>query len=266
MELCIGYLYIIIITFSWKTCKVQGNTDHSLVKPLDIVKRYLRWNNNGYIVPSEGSSYEVMYLQPHPANVAVKSDGNYLAFTLYMRNGREEAQNTGVFHFIDADIAKEKRSHCTRKAMHEGAYYHFYGKCPENEQRIVASGYCYQGPSGRGLIYNSMTFNSAAMSYVDGRYYLNKDRTVHPYEENLIKVCFNNWKDSGFQVHSWKCSTKDVPFASGLTSDFGKRSKRASTVCNDCECIPGNGSSGVKYVDVMIVFMSLLSVQIKMHQ
>ncbi|XP_060579283.1 uncharacterized protein LOC132736203 [Ruditapes philippinarum] len=253
-----------------KRFQVQGDTNHGLEKlhekPLDIEKRYLRWNNNGYLVPSQGSSYEVVYLQSHPANVAVKSGVNYMAFTLYMRNGRVVAPNTGIFHFIDSDIAVENIHHCTRKTMHAGAYYHFYGKCPEEEQMIVASGYCYQGSNGRGLVYNSITFNSVAMTYADGRYYLNnEDRTVHPYEQNLIKVCFNKWKDSGFQVNSWTCSTRNIPFASGLTSDFGKRSKRASTSCNNCECIPVNGSSRMEYFGVLIVFTCWLGVKIMMH-
>jgi hypothetical protein len=224
------------------------------------VKRYIRWNENGFIVSSAGSSYEIKYLQPHVRNVAVESDGDYLAFTLYMRNGREEAPNTGIFHFIDSYIADKKRTYCDRKTRHAGAYFHFYGKCPEEEQMIVASGYCYQGSNGRDLVFNSITFNSASMKYTDGRYYLNNDRTVHPYEQNLIKVCFNNWKDSGFKVNSWNCSTKNVPLASRLTSDFGKRSKRASTACNNCECTPVK-----KCFEVKVILILLCLLQMKMY-
>lgn len=223
---------------------------------VDIVKRMLRWNANKYIVSDKNlnANMKIDYLQPHARNVPVMEDRNYMAFTLYKRNGKQEVSNTGVFHFINSSLAEQNRRRCIRNTMHEGAYYYFYGKRPQDDSNIVASGYCYQGTSRRGLVYNSLTFNNAQMTYVDGQYYLRgNDRVVNAIEQSLIKSCYNSWKNSGFQVSSWKWSTAGIPVS---PQPINTRSKRSDGVCDTCDCSNTSGSQSFqRYLQPNVFFL-----------
>lgn len=119
------------------------------------------------------------------------------------------------------------------KTMHEGAYHYFYDRCPQSDEKIVASGYCYRGSQELGLVYNSYTFNSVRMAYLDGSYYLDYSNQVNTIEQALIQRCFNSWKDRGFPVKDWRCSTSDFPARVKRTLNL--RVKR-SLECTDCEC------------------------------
>ena len=225
----------------------------------EIVKRQLRWNRNKYIVSdkSSGANLRIDYLQPHSKNVPVLDNRDYMAFTLYTRNGAAEVANTGVFHFIGSDIAGQHRTRCSRPTMHAGAYHYFYNTCPENENNIVASGYCYQGLNGRGLVYNSYTFNSGGMTYLDGQYYLDGNRVVNAYEQNLIRHCFNSWKNGGFKVTSWRCPTVGIPLAGRLIGDSGSPGSKSSTgQCDECECLDVGGSPRVLQSNVIVLMAS----------
>ena len=222
-----------------------------------IVKRHLRWNANKYIVSriSHWNNIQIDYLQPHSRSVGVsETSAVYMAFTLYMRKGRWIIPNTGVFHVIDLDTAAKFRSKCTPSTNHSGAYYHFYGTCPSADAFIVASGWCYGGASG--LVYNSYTFNSAPATYMNGQYYLNTDRTVNSYEIPLISYCYNAWKNSGFPVKSWKCSTSNIPVTGG------RRSKRSFGDCNSCDCLTSKAPlpfRGRVRDSVHVVFVCVIS-------
>lgn len=230
---------------------------------MDIVKRHLRWNANKDIVSSISArnNLKIDYLQPHSGSVGVSdTSAIYMAFTLYKRNGAWIVQNTGVFHFIDLNTAASFRSKCSPSTNHAGAYYHFYGTCPTGDTGIVASGWCYGG--SRGLVYNSNTFNSAGATYMDGQYYLNTDRVVNSLEITLLSNCYNSWKNSGFLVNSWRCSTSSIPVSAGLTGGFGgQRSKRSTDECNNCDCLTSKGSLSVSdFVRNSVIFVCAISI------
>ena len=214
-------------------CTVANNIPN--VHNVDIVKRHLRWNMPDIESSvSAGKNLKIKYLQPHSSSVGV-SDTNaiYIAFTLYLRNGVSIVQNTGVFHFTDFNTAANEKSKCTPATNHAGAYYHFYGKCPSADTKIVASGWWYCG--SYGLFFNSDTFNSAGSAYMDGQYYLNTDGTVHSEERKELSKCFDSWKKSGFRVNNWKCR---VSTSVNLEPPGGSsRKRRTSDVCNNCDCL-----------------------------
>ena len=207
----------------------------------DIVKRHLRWNANKLIV-SEGDTVPNMpiaYLRPHEKSVPVSNTSDvYMAFTLYRRNG-SYTSGTGVFHVID--LATVESYPCGTN--HAKAYYHFYKICPAADTGIVASGWCWGG--SRGLVFNSNTFNSAGRSYMDGRFYLNDDRTVNSIERQLLTSCYNSWKDNKFNVN-WVCPTANIPLSATLTD--GSRGKRSADGCDSCDCLTSKGSPSVKGV------------------
>ena len=186
----ITFLELLAVVENVQTETVESNTGHFM----DIVKRHLRWNSNKDIVSSisASSNLRIDYLQPHSGSVAVSDTSSvYMAFTLYRRNGDRVVPNTGMFHFIDLAKAQAFSSRCSPPTNHAGAYYHFYGKCPSADTGIVASGWCYAGSRG-GLVYNSNTFNSVDVAYMDGQYYLNGDRRVNPIEIKLLSDCYNS--------------------------------------------------------------------------
>lgn len=232
MELHISlevFTALVVIVFGHGPDKKDSNVG------VDIVKRELNWNDDNYIVSNKDDNLKIDYLQPHERNVEVLDNEDYMAFTLYKRNGRQEVPNTGLFHFIDSSKVTQYRTNCQRETMHEAAYYYFYSKCPQDDTDIVASGYCYQGSTGRGLVFNSYTFNSAEMTYVDGQYYLtDNSQKVNSHEQSLIKQCFNSWKQSGFKVGSWKCPTAGV--RSSPAEPVNSREKRSDGVCTGCDC------------------------------
>ena len=198
---------------------------------------------------------KIDYLQPHPESVGVSdTSAVYMAFALYMRGRAWIVPNKGVFHVIDQDTAAKSRSKCTPSTNHSGAYYHFYGRCPSADSFIIASGWCYGG--SRGLVYNSNTFNSAGATYMHGQYYLNTNRTVNSYEIPLINNCYNAWKNSGFLVNSWNCSTANIPVTGG------RRSKRSIGDCNSCDCLTSKASltfRGRVRDRVHVVFVCVIS-------
>ena len=199
-----------------------------------IVKRHLWWNADKDIVSSRLGNLRIDYLLPHSGSVAVTDpEANYMAFTLYLRNGSWIVPNSGVFHFIDGVTATKLASYKCSTTPHAGAYYHFYGICPSNDSKIVASGWCWQGSNG--LVFNSSTFNSfGVVKHLDGDYYLNGDRTVHSIEEALLTSCYNAWKDSGFPVDGWRYSTSSNPLSDTFTNQSGGAGR--VNVNKSCDC------------------------------
>ena len=194
----------------------------------DIVKRHLRWTTDKRIVSSDDALaiMRIEYLKPHEKSVPVSNtEGVYMAFTLYARD-RGYTVGVGIFHVIDLETLASYQC----DTNHANAYFYFYDKCPSDDTFIVASGWCYDGSRG-GLVFNSNTFNSALMSYTDGSYYLNNDRTVNPIEQRLLTSCFNSWKENNFNLE-WECSTANIPVSLGLTDD--KRSAKGCNNCDDC--------------------------------
>lgn len=255
-----SFLGVFIILVVMKACTATDLDIKGTGKAADIVKRQLRWNSNGYIVSDKNTNLDMKidYLKPHTKNDEVEYNRNYMAFTLYMRNGHVEEENTGIFHFVNSNEAGNLRVKCSRPSMHAGAYYYFYKTCPENEINLVASGYCYQGANGRGLVFHSITFNNGNMSYVDKQYYLDQSRDVASYEQSLITSCFNSWKDSDFNVTSFRCKTSEIPVPSGLTSQSEKsRYKRSSGTCSQCDCTDVNGSQGFSHLNYVVFVLTL---------
>lgn len=208
----------------------------------DIVKRQLRWNTNKYIVSDTMSTIRIDNLIPHSGNVNVLDNRNYIAFNIYKRNGIQAAPNAGIFHFIDENNARQHRSYCPNGTMHKGAYHYFYNRCPDDDSGLVASGYCYQGTNGQGLVYHSYTFNSGNMKYLDGHYYLDTTNQMHEIEQTLVRECFNSWKSAGFPIASWTCSLDNIPVAAGLSA-LSKSSEVSSGQCEECECSVSQSTS-----------------------
>ena len=210
------------------------------------VKRDLNWVSGNIKSRTNESQIQVKYLKPNSGNPSIADNGDYMAFTLY-----NPGSNIGEFYFIESNIADMKRSNCKRSTMHAGAYYHFFNKCPEQEVKLVASGFCYQGKNGEGLVFNSETFNSgySKMTYLNNDYYRNDDRSMNTYEQSLTTQCFNNWKDSGFKTQSFQCD---------LSGMVGRRRRSTTPVCSDCTCgaaIPY--STGTLFMTILFFFVSL---------
>ena len=243
-------LFALLFTFSVVShCTMASMTGHNV----DIVKRHLRWNKPDIVSNvSAGNNLEIEYLQPHNRSVGVSdTKANYIAFTLYMRNGEWIVPNTGVFHFTDLKTAASLKSNCIPSTNLAGAYYHFYEICPSIDTNIVASGWCYRGLNG--LFFSSDTFNSAGATYMDGQYYLNTDGTVHSDERELLSKCFKLWKNSGFSLNDWKCPTTDAVQVGPPGGSV--RKKRSSDVCSSCDCLSKGPESFKGRDSVMFAFV-----------
>lgn len=190
----------------------------------NITKRELNWNSERKqieITSNSAGNFRVDYLIPNTNNDRpIETNMDYMAFTLYSKNS-----NTGEFYFVLTENVVNNP--CS--TLHAQAYYHFFQKCPNQEKNLIASGWCYQGSNGKGLVFNSDTFNKKAQPYLDSQYYKSNNRETHAFERNALSGCFEEWKSSNFQVSSWKCPVQSV--------SAGRRRKRATVnICSDCTC------------------------------
>ncbi|KAJ8023061.1 hypothetical protein HOLleu_38136 [Holothuria leucospilota] len=208
--------------------------DYSYQRKERLEKRYLNWKENE-IISTDTSKYPVIvnYFRPHPMSESVNLNEDYLGFTLYKRNGAEVEPNTGIFHFVKSSDSVRESSQCRRRTRHAGAYRYIYGRCPEDDEDLVASGYCYRAE--RGLVYNSNTFNDI-QSYADGSYYANTDREMNIIEKTFFNKCFNEWKDGGFQL-SFICMVSSSFRVSSVMSMPNNTAYRVSSndTCGDCD-------------------------------
>lgn len=233
--------------------------DYNYQRKERLAKRYLNWRENE-IISTTKDPVIVNYFRPHQMSERVNLNEDYLGFTLYKRNGTEVEPSTGIFHFVKSSDSVRESSQCRRRTRHAGAYRYIYGRCPEDDFDLVASGYCYRVV--RGLVYNSNTFNDI-QSYADGSYYANTDREMNSIEKTFFNKCFNEWKDDGFQL-SFICmvsSSFRVSSVMPMTNNTAY-SVRSDDKCGDCDqdC-NGNARLVSSFVIIIaLIFEELLNI------
>ena len=175
------------------------------------VKKTSKQPSSAYKIKARKSSYKnrdlsIKYMKPHVKTVPYKKRKNLIGTVVYERGGQPVAKHTGVFGF------QKPRKHanaCKASTQHARCYKALYGRCPEEEDGLVAIG--FSNHKEEGLRFNSSTLNDKDQPYLNTNYYKEgKNRQAGKVEQRVIKKAIRAWEKAGCPTTDWKFRTRRV--------------------------------------------------------
>lgn len=131
-------------------------------------------------------------MTPHKKSAPFKKDRDLMGEVVYGREGRP--LKTAEFGLKAPEDLKYHDGICNRNTKHAKLHRELYGKCPEEEDGLVAVGYSYQ--KDIGLVFNSQTFNDISRPYLDKkRYRRGVTNVAGKHAQEQITNCTNAWME-----------------------------------------------------------------------
>ena len=145
---------------------------------------------------SHNDDMAINFMKPHPNTDSYDKDKDLIGLVVYGRHGKQVKEGTGEFGFKDPKELKQHANVCKPDTQHARCYKELYGRCPEEENRLVASGFANK--KKYGLKFNSTTLNDKDQSYLDSNYYKpEKSRQVGQAEQDVIENTVDAWTKDG---------------------------------------------------------------------
>lgn len=110
---------------------------------------------------------------------------------VYGRRGKPAEKDTAVFAFKDPQALECHAGKCNPDTQHARLHRECYGKCPEKEKGLVATGFAFKDGN---LVFNSNTFNDNSKPYLDQRRYTkHQTREAGKDAQEMIRSCTDDW-------------------------------------------------------------------------
>lgn len=169
-------------------------------------------DDSKYYVKDKGNDRSLDWptkgFKPHPKSDPFKKDSDLIGEAVYGREGKPLEGNVAEFGLKEPKQLDCHAGKCKPDTQHARLHKELYGKCPEDESGLVATGFAYKKQEGE-FAFNSNTFNDNRKPYLDSmKYKTEPTRTAGPHAQMALKDALTQWKEDNCPKGNWSFNPK----------------------------------------------------------